>query len=135
VLHVDALLMLLEDEVEELLFDGCELSGKAIEESLSLLGSPLCPDGGADHGDFLAPLGQKWGGFAEDFTGPAEGVITLPSQAVALLQKQDLLDESIPLAVLPGCSPRQVEEEGVRHRERERKHFFDRMDKFGEEGV
>ena len=135
VLHIDALLVLLEDKAEELLFNWRELSGTAIKESLPLLGLPLCPDGGADRGDFLAPLGQKWGGHAEDFTGLTEGEITLPPQAVALLQKQDLLDESIPLADLPGCSPRQPEEEGARHHKREQKHFFDQMDGFGEEGV
>jgi hypothetical protein len=135
VLHIDALLALLKDEAEELLFDGHNLSGRAIEESLPLLGSTLCPDGGADCGNFLAPLGQKWEGHTEDFTSLVEGEITLPPQAVALLQKQDLLDESIPLADLPGCSPRQPEEEGARHHKREQKHFFDQMDGFGEEGV
>ena len=74
----DALLALLEGKAEELLFDGRELSGRAIEESLPLLGSPLCPDGSADHGNFLAPLRHKWGGHTEDFTSPVEGEITLP---------------------------------------------------------
>jgi hypothetical protein len=134
VLHIDALLALCEDEAEEFLFDRRELSGRAIEESLHLLGSLLCPDGGADCGNFIAPLGQKWGGHTEDFTGPAEGEITLPPQAVALLHKQDLLDESIPLADLPGCSPRRAEEEGARNHEREQKRFFIKWTNLGRRG-
>jgi hypothetical protein len=57
------------------------------------------------------PASQKLEGYVENLSGSADGEITLPLQAVALLQKHELLDESILLADLATCSPRWVEEE------------------------
>ncbi len=122
--HIDALLTLLKGEAEELAFNGCKLPGRAIKESLPLLGSPLRCDGSADLGYFTVPASQKLEGYAENLSGLADGEITLPLQAVALLQKHELLDESIPLADLAPCSPRRVEEDGARNFEREMEAFF-----------
>ncbi len=122
--HIDALLMLLEGKVEELAFDCCKLPGRAIKESLPLLGSPLRCDGSADLGDFTVPASQKLEGYTQNLSGSADGEITLPLQAIALLQRHELLEKSIPLADLATCSPRRAEEDGARHCEREAEAFF-----------
>ena len=98
-LHIDALIVLGKDELEELIFDGPQLTGRSINDSLPVAGSSLRLAGSAQPGNFLAPLGQKWEGHAENFTGSADGEILLHTEPVALLHKHDLLEEGIPLAV------------------------------------
>jgi len=124
VLHIDALLALGKDELKELIFDGLQLTGRSINESLPVAGSPLRLDGCAQPGNFLAPLGQKWKRHAENFTGSADGEILLHTDPVAPLHKHDLLQEGIPPAGLASQSPKRPEEEGARHRERVWKSFF-----------
>ncbi len=124
VLHVDALLALFEDKLEELLLDRRELTYRAINESLPLLDLPLRLDASANPINFLVPLGQKWEGHAENLTCLVDGEIMLQMEPVALLQKHDLLDEGIPLADLASCPPRRPEEEGARHCERKPKSSF-----------
>ena len=128
-LHIDALPALGKDELEELIFDGLQLTGRSIDDSLSVAGSPLRLDGSAQPGNFLAPLGQKWEGHAENFTGSADGEILLQTEPVALLHKHDLLEEGIPLAGLASQSPKRPEEEGARHCERVWKSFFDQINR------
>ena len=133
-LYIDALLALGKDELEELIFDGLQLTGRSINDSLPVAGSPLRLAGSAQPGNFLAPLGQKWEGHAENLTGSADGEILLHTDPVTLLHKHDLLEEGIPLAGLASQSPKRPEEEGARHRERVWKSFFrsKKSDKFGE---
>ena len=129
VLHIDALLALGKDKLEELIFDGLQLTGRSINESLPVVGSPLRLDGSAQPGNFLAPLGQKWEGHAKNFTGSADGEILLHTNPVALLHKHDLLEESALPAGLVSQSPKWPEEEGARHRERVGKSFFDQINR------
>ncbi len=97
---------------------------------------PLRRDGGADLGNLPVPTSQKLEGYANNSSGMADGETALAPQAVAFLQKHELLDESVPLADLARSSTRRAEEDGARHRKREGKRFFfDQMDKFGKEGV
>jgi hypothetical protein len=96
--HIDALLALGKDELEELIFNGLQLTGRSIDDSLPVAGSSLCLAGSAQLGNFPAPLGQKLEGHAENFTGLADGEILLRTEPVALLHKHDLMEEGIPLA-------------------------------------
>ncbi len=86
-LHIDARLALGKGELEELIFNGLQLTGRSIDESLPVVGSPLRLDGSTHPGNFLAPLGQKWEGHADNFTGLADGEILLHTEPVALLHK------------------------------------------------
>jgi len=124
VLHIDALLALGKDELEELMFDGLQLTGRSIDESLPVAGSPLRLDGSVQ---LLVPLGQKWDGHAKNFTGLADVEILLHTDPVALLHKHDLLEEGVPPAGLASQPPKRPEEEGARHRERVGKSFFDQI--------
>jgi hypothetical protein len=93
-------------------------------------------DGSADCGKFLVPPGENLERHANNFSGFAEGQIALPPQAVALVDKHKLLDESIPLANLARSSSRRPEEDGAWHRKRERGSVFvDGIENFGEEGL
>ena len=123
-LHIDALLALGKEELEELIFDGLQLTGRSIDENLPVAGSPLHLDSSAQPGNFFALLGQKWEEHAENFTGLAVGEILLHMDPVALLHKHDLLEEGVPPAGLASQPPKRPEEEGARHRERVWKSFF-----------
>ncbi len=123
-LHIDALLALGKDELEELIFNGLQPTGRSIDESLPVAGLPLHLDGSAQPGNFLAPLRQNWEGHAENFAGSGDGEILLHTDPVALLHKHDLLQEGIPPAGLASQSPKRPEEEGARHRKRVWKSFF-----------
>ncbi len=79
--HVDPLLTLLEGEAEELAFNGCKLPGRAVKESLPLLGSLLRCDGRAYLGEFTVPASQKLEGYAKNLSGLSDGEITLLLQA------------------------------------------------------
>ena len=57
--HIDALLALGKDELEELIFDGLQLTGRSIDDSLPVAGLSPRLDGSTQPGNFLAPLGQK----------------------------------------------------------------------------
>jgi len=126
VLHIDALLALGKEELEELIFDGLQLTGRSIDENLPVAGSPLHLDSSAQPGNFFALLGQKWEEHAKNFTGLAVGEILLHMDPVALLHNHDLLEleEGIPPAGLASQSPKRPEEEGARHHERVWKSFF-----------
>ena len=106
---------------------GTQLTSRAIEKSLPLLNARLCHNGSTDLGNFPVPPGKKLKVYAKNLRGTADGEITLSLQAVALLQKHYLLDESIPLTDLARSPPRRMEEDGARHRERQersRRVFF-----------
>ncbi len=115
VLHVDALLALGKHKLEELHLNGPKKTLRAIEDGLPV--APKSCNGSADLGDFLVPPGKNLEGYIKNMIGLTEGQIALP-------QKHKLLDKGIPLADLARSSSRQLEEDGARHCEWNRKRFF-----------
>jgi hypothetical protein len=111
VLHVDPLLATSKDPLKELLFNGCELTFRAIENGLPVTGLSVRPGAGAKVLDVLRPSRENRKGCAEFLTGFAEREVALPTEPVGLLDEQYLLKDRITLANLASRPPRRAEEE------------------------